>query len=358
MDKFISVIVPTYNERDNIKPLVEGIHRALKGEDFEIVFIDDNSRDGTAEAIEALADRYPVRFVVRQDERGLASAVVRGFAQATGELLAVMDADLQHPPAVLRDMVRAARDGADLVIASRYVQGGSCEGWGLTRRVISRGAIFLAHLLLPRTRHIGDPMAGFFLLKRPVIAGAALKPSGYKILLEVLMIGRYDRAVEVPYSFCVREKGESKLKARTQIDYLKHLFSLMTRTGELWRFLKFAVVGGSGVLVNLGVYWLITRLLHMNIYGAQAVSFEASVISNFLLNNFFTFADRRVSQTLPFLIQFLKFNGISLAGYGIQVAALFLLHTVLGVYDVVALAIGIIVATVWNYLVNLGWTWK
>jgi dolichol-phosphate mannosyltransferase len=357
MDK-ISVIIPTYNEKDNVEPLVQEIGRTLTGEDYEIVFVDDNSRDGTAEMAESLAGRYPVRVIVRKTERGLASAVVHGFAQARGRLLAVMDADLQHPPAVLKDMVRAARDGADVVIGSRYVAGGSCEGWGLTRRVISKGAIFLAHLLLPRTRHIGDPMAGLFLVKRPVVDGAALKPSGYKILLEVLMMGHYDRAVEVPYSFRVREKGESKLKARTQIDYLKHLFSLMRRTGEFWRFVKFAVVGGSGVLVNLGVYWLITRLLHMNIYGAQAVSFEASVISNFLLNNFFTFADRRVSRTLSFIVQFLKFNVISLAGYGIQVAALFLLHTVLGIHDVVALAIGIIVATVWNYLVNLGWTWR
>jgi dolichol-phosphate mannosyltransferase len=358
MDKLISVVIPTYNERDNLEPLVEAIHRALADEAYEIVFIDDNSRDGTAELAEALAKKYPVRVIVRRDERGLASAVVHGFARAKGEIVAVMDADLQHPPMVLRDMVRAARDGADLVIASRYVEGGSCEGWGLIRRIISKGAIFLAHLFLPRTRRIGDPMAGFFLLRKSVVDGVALKPAGYKILLEVLMLGRYDRAVEVPYSFRVREKGESKLKASTQIDYLKHLFSLMRRTGELFRFLKFALVGGSGVLVNLGVYWLITRFLHVNIYGAQAVSFEASVISNFLLNNFFTFADRRVSRTLPFIVQFLKFNVISLAGYGIQVAALFLLHTVLGIHDVIALAIGIIVATIWNYLVNLGWTWR
>jgi dolichol-phosphate mannosyltransferase len=358
MDKFISVIVPTYNERDNIEPLVVGIDRALEGEDYEIIFIDDNSRDGTATAAESLAARYPVRVVVRKTERGLASAVVHGFAQAKGELLAVMDADLQHPPEVLRDMVRAAREGADLVIASRYVPGGGCEGWSLTRRIISKGAIFLAHLFLPPTRRISDPMAGYFLLRRSVVEGAELKPSGYKILLEVIMVGRRDRVAEVPYQFRVREKGESKLKASTQIDYLKHLWSLMWRTGELVRFVKFAVVGGSGVLVNLGVYWLITRFLHVQIYAAQAISFEASVISNFLLNNFFTFADRRVSRTLPFIVQFLKFNGISLAGYGIQVLALFLLHTLLGLHDIIALAIGIILATVWNYLFNLGWTWK
>ena len=123
MDKHISVIIPTYNERDNLEPLVKEIHRAMAGEDYEIVFIDDNSRDGTAELAESLAKMYPVRVIVRRDERGLASAVVHGFNQAKSDILAVMDADLQHPPMVLKDMVQAARDGADLVIA--------CVGAGL-----------------------------------------------------------------------------------------------------------------------------------------------------------------------------------------------------------------------------------
>lgn len=358
MDK-ISVIIPTYNERDNIGPLVEEISRTLAGEDYEIVFIDDNSRDGTAEAAESLAGRYPVRVVVRKTERGLASAVVHGFAQARGELLAVMDADLQHPPAVLKDMVRAARDGADVVIGSRYVVGGSCEGWGLTRRVISKGAIFLSHLLLPRTRHIGDPMAGLFLVKRPVIEGAALKPSGYKILLEVLIMGHYSRAVEVPYSFRVREKGESKLKASTQIDYLKHLFSLMRRTGELLRFVKFVLVGASGVLVNLGLLWILTRFagLQRTDYLALGIAIEISIITNFILNDFFTFRDRRASGG-SFLLRLLKFNAICLPGAGIQSGIYALLYHGLGLYDLLSSFIGIAIATLWNYLFNLGWTWK
>jgi dolichol-phosphate mannosyltransferase len=358
MDKFISVIVPTYNERDNIEPLVAGIREALKDEDYEIVFIDDNSRDGTAELVGTLSGKYPVRVIVRRNERGLASAVVHGFAQARGELLAVMDADLQHPPLVLRDMVRAARDGADLVIASRYVRGGSCEGWGLVRRVISKGAIFLAHLLLPRTRHIGDPMAGFFLLRRPVITGTALKPSGYKILLEVLMMGNYNQAVEVPYSFRVRERGESKLNARQQIDYLKHLFSLMKRTGEFWRFLKFVLVGASGILVNEGLLWVLHGFANLPLLLAPAIAIETSIITNYTLNDLITFRDRRVAGTAAFFSRLGRFNVVSLVGAGINYGLLLLLTEVFGFYYLISNLVGIAIAMLWNYLVNLGWTWK
>ena len=357
MDKLISVIIPTYNEKENLEPLVEQVSWALAGEAYEIVFIDDNSRDGTAELAQALANKYPVRVIVRKTERGLASAVVHGFAQARGDLLAVMDADLQHPPAVLRDMVRAARDGADLVVASRYVEGGSCEGWGLTRRVISKGAIFLAHLLLPRTRHIADPMAGFFLLRRSVVEGAPLKPSGYKILLEVLLMGKYDRAVEVPYSFRVREKGESKLKARTQIDYLKHLLSLMKRTGELWRFVKFALVGASGIVVNEGLLWLLhEQLVNLPLALANGISIETSIITNFALNDFFTFRDRRAGR--HFLLRLGRFNLVSLLGAGVNLGLTLLLTNVFGVLALLSNLVGIAIAMLWNYLVNLGWTWK
>ncbi len=358
MDKQISVIIPTYNERDNLEPLVKEIHQAMADEDYEIVFVDDNSRDGTAELAESLAKEYPVRVIVRRDERGLASAVVHGFAQANSEILAVMDADLQHPPMVLKDMVQAARDGADLVIASRYVEGGSCEGWGLTRRIISKGAIFLAHLFLPRTRPIGDPMAGFFLLRQSVVEGVALKPSGYKILLEVLMLGRHERAVEVPYSFRVREKGESKLKASTQIDYLKHLLSLMTRTGELIRFVKFALVGASGILVNEGVLWLLHEVANLPLALANGLSIETSIITNYTLNDLITFRDRRKAGAGQFFKRLGRFNLVSLIGAGINLGITLLLSNVFGIYPLLSNLVGIAVAMVWNYLVNLGWTWK
>jgi dolichol-phosphate mannosyltransferase len=229
-DLTVSMVVPTYNEKENITPLVERLSKALTGRKFEIVFVDDNSKDGTAEAVQALAKKYPVRVIVRKNERGLASAVVHGFKNTKGDVIGVIDADLQHPPEVVADLLKAIEDGADITIGSRYVKGGGCEGWSLTRRVISKGAIFLSHVCLPRIRHIHDPMAGFFMLKRKVVTGADLRPTGYKILLEILIEGKYKKVTEVPYLFKVREKGQSKLSSKTQIDYLKHLNSLMKRS--------------------------------------------------------------------------------------------------------------------------------
>ena len=357
-DTTLSIVVPTYNERDNIRPLVERLGKALEGRKYEVLFIDDNSRDGTAEAASAMAPHYPVRIIVRTKERGLGSAVVHGFKNSTGDIICVMDADLQHPPEVVADLLRSVESGADIAIGSRYVKGGGCEGWSLTRRIISKGAIFLSHLLLPRTRGINDPMSGLFMLRRHVVEGANLQPTGYKILLEILIEGHFNKVAEVPYGFKVREKGESKLSSKTQIDYLKHLYSLMKRSGELARFIKFAIVGGSGVLVNLGIYVLLTRLLSLNEYVANVLSFEASVISNFVLNNYFTFSDRRGRGGFPFLLQFVKFNVVSLGGLLIQAGSIRLFYEIMGISDVVALAIGIVIATLWNYFLNSWFTWK
>lgn len=358
MDELLSIIIPTYNERVNLLPLVEKIHEALSGYNYEILFIDDSSSDGTAEFASTLSNKYPVRVIVRHHERGLASAVVYGLRHASGDVLVVMDADLQHPPQVLEAMLKAMHSGADLVIASRYVKGGSCEGWGLGRRVISKGAIFLAHLLLPRTRQLRDPMSGFFLFRKSVVNGADIKPIGYKILLEILLVGQFQNVAEVPYFFRVRERGESKLSANQQIDYLKHLLSLMRRTGELTRFLKFCLVGGSGVLINEGLLWILKQFAGLPLALSSAISIETSIISNFTFNDFFTFADRRAGSTRSFLQRLGKFNVVSLVGLGINMGMLLLLTHVFGVHYLLSNLVGIAVALLWNYLVNVGWTWR
>ena len=359
MSKSISIIIPTYNERENITPLVERIDRALSTRDYEVVFVDDNSKDGTAELINSLSGKYPVRVMVRKEERGLATAVVHGIDHSDGSTVVVMDADLQHPPEVITDLLGKAGDNADIVIASRYVDGGGLKGWGLTRRIISAGAIILAHLLLPATRAVKDPMSGFFSFKRRVVGKAKLKPSGYKILLEILMEGEFQKVAEVPYTFSNRSGGESKLNARQQIEYLKHLASLMWRKGELTRFFKFCLVGLSGVGVNMGIFWLLTRYggLGQKDFLALAIAIEASIVSNFTLNEFFTFRDRR-SPGVNFVLRLLKFNGICLAGAGVQAGVYAILFHALGVYDLVSNLIGIVIATLWNYLLNTWLTWK
>ena len=353
----LTVIIPTYNEKDNLIPLVERIDAALSGYDYEILFVDDNSKDGTAELATSLAAKYPVRVIVRRNERGLASAVVHGFRHAGGDVLAVIDADLQHPPEVLAGMLTAMQD-SDVVVASRYVKGGSVEGWGLSRRVISKGAVFLAHLLLPKTKKVSDPMSGFFMLRKNVVEGVNLKPSGYKILLEVLVMGRFKNVSEVPFGFRLREKGESKLSAREQINYLKHLVSLMSRSGELTRFLKFCLVGGSGVFVNEGLLWVLKQFAGLPLTLSNALSIEASIISNFVLNDSFTFADRRTLGTVSFLRRLGKFNLVSLVGAAINWGITQLLTHFFDIHYLLANLVGIAIAVLWNYLANRGWTWK
>jgi dolichol-phosphate mannosyltransferase len=358
MDDTISIIIPTYNERDNVTPLVKRLHSALSRCYYEMVFVDDNSRDGTIEVASALSAKYPVRVVVRKDKRGLASAVADGINYTTGKIICVMDADLQHPPEVVPHLARAIENGADIAIASRYVKGGGCLGWGLTRRVISKGAVFLAHLLLPPTRQVNDPMSGFFMLKKKVTTGAELKPAGYKILLEILLMGQFKKITEVPYTFTNRNSGESKLNTCQQVDYLKHIYSLMKRRGELVRFVKFCLVGASGVLVNEGLLWLLKQFAGLPLAFASAISIETSIISNFILNDYFTFRDRRLQGGRSSLMRLLKFNLVSLAGLGINMGVLLLLTHVVGIHYLLSNLCGIAIATLWNYLMNLRYTWK
>ena len=358
MNDTISIIIPTYNEKDNIAPLVERIHQALSSYNYEILLVDDNSKDGTIEVASSLASRYPVRVIVRQNERGLATAVVHGLRYATGQIIGVMDADLQHPPEAIPELIKALQGGADMVVASRYVEGGGCPHWGLFRRVISKVALMVSHLLLPATRQVKDPLSGFFMFRRQNIAQARLKPIGYKISLEIMLAGRFQRVVEVPYVFEDRSAGKSKLSTQQQIDYLRHVLSLMARTGELKRFIKFCVVGLSGIVVNQGFLWLLTEFAGLRYYISAIFGIEASIISNFVLNDYFTFADRRTGRGKSFMVRLLKFNVTCLAGAGIQYGLLLLFTSVFGIYYLVSNLIAIAVAFLWNYFMSSWWTWK
>ena len=369
MNNNISLVIPTYKEKDNIEPLVTRLSAALAGYQYEIVIMDDNSGDGTEELVKSLSEKYPVKVIVRRDKKGLASAVVDGFEHAASNIIVVMDADLQHPPEVVPSLIKAINDGADIAIGSRYIKGGGCEGWSLLRRIMSKGAAFLSHLFLPSTRKIKDPMSGFFVIKRDVVKEAKLNPSGFKILLEILMLGTWKSAVEVPFMFVTRSRGESKLNAKQQMDYLKHIYSLMQRTGELVRFIKFCVVGGSGVIVNVGLYWILTEyggftaiddtssgILSGNL--ALTISIETSIITNFILNNFFTFSDRNTGGIISFLKRLLNFNLICVIGALIQIGVANLFAVVIGWDDVLSVIIGVIIAFFWNYLLNNFLTWK
>lgn len=354
----LSLISPTFNEKENITPLVERVHKALSKYSYELIVVDDNSPDGTSELAKSLSSKYPLKVIVRTSERGLASAVVAGLDQATGEVLGVIDADLQHPPEEIPALLEAIRGGADVAIASRYVEGGNIEGWSTKRAIISKGAKLLATILLPSTREIKDPLAGFFLFKRKVIDGAVLTPTGYKILLEVLVRGNASQIAEVPYTFKERERGKSNLTIREQLNFLRHLSRLAWFDGDVKRFLKFCVVGTTGFSVNLGFFWLLTRIAHLYDLVALIIALEISILSNFALNDLWTFRDKRTGGLKALVVRAVKFNMVSSGAVAIYYAVYTPLTRLLEVYDLLALLFAVFVGLVWNFMMNFLWTWK
>ncbi|MCR4923102.1 MAG: polyprenol monophosphomannose synthase [Lachnospiraceae bacterium] len=227
--KKLSVIVPTYNESENVGNLVNQIDYALKGIPYEVVFVDD-SRDNTPKEIERVMSENPnVRMFHREGESGLATAVLKGFEIAKGDYMAVMDADLQHPPAILRPMYVVLESGVDICVPSRFIKGGSDGGLGPYRKLVSGVARYIGKIFLPCLRKISDPTSGLFMFKSSVVKGADLRPIGWKILIEVLAMGSYDKVVEIPYKFQARPAGESKLSSKVTVEYLKQVAALMKR---------------------------------------------------------------------------------------------------------------------------------
>ena len=214
-----SVVVPTYNEVGNLKNIVEQI---LAAEDVEIVVVDDASPDGTGELADELAKSYNVKVVHRAGKLGLSSAILEGFESSSSEIIGVIDGDLQHPPSVIPKLVKAIEDGADIAVGSRKVKGGGVSNWPAWRKFISWGAGLLARPLTP----VKDSMSGLFFLKKNVLTGAKIETIGFKLGLEILVKGKYDKVVEVPYIFAAREVGESKLGSNEFKNYIKHLIKL------------------------------------------------------------------------------------------------------------------------------------
>lgn len=228
MKNKISIIIPTYNEKENIGKLIPVISKTLEGYNYEMVVVDDDSPDGTAEIVEGLSSKYPIR-VLKRNERGLASAILYGFRHAEGDILGVIDADLQHPPEYMKEFICAVNDGYDIAIGSRYIEGGRIEGWSKTREIISRMAILLSK---PIHNSVKDPLSGYFFLKKNVIEGVNFNPTGYKLSLEILVKGNYKKVKEIPYTFKVRENGDSKMG-------LGEIYKYLHLVGHLYKHILF-----------------------------------------------------------------------------------------------------------------------
>ncbi len=358
----LAVIIPTYNERENLPELIYRIENCLKKmKDFEIIIVDDNSPDGTGEIAEDLAKSYSnIKVVHRPRRMGLASAIIDGLRHTNAELIAVMDADLQHPPELLPILIdKMINDDAEVVIASRYCPGGSVGNWSLLRQIISKVATKIARILIPRISNVSDPLSGYFVVRKDVIENVNLNPIGMKILLEILAKGKYSKVCEVPYKFLPRERGRSKLNLGTYIQYLKHVFKIAKETGEVLRFLKFCTVGLSGILVNEGLLWVLTELMKIYYIISSLISVEVSILSNFTFNELWTFKDRIKSRRArKVLMRIMKYNIVSLGGLVINVMTLWFLTSFCKMHYLISNIFGIILATAWNYSLSVSWAWQ
>ncbi len=369
-----SLIVPTYNESKNLAKLVEILTQLLNNyfhENYELIIVDDDSPDLTWQVGLDLRPDYPqLRVMRRQGEKGLSTAVIRGWQASQGEILGVIDGDLQHPPETLIKMLDEMAKGVDLAVASRHVEGGGVSDWGFMRRVLSRGAQMLGLLILPNViGRVSDPMSGYFMVRRSAIANCPMNPLGYKILIEVLGRGNIGSVAEVGYVFQERQEGESKVTWRQYVDYILHLLRLRSR-GRITklreklhmpvkRFLSYGLVGLSGVFVDMSIFYLL-GVMGWGLTSSKIISSEVAVLNNFLWNDIWTFRDISSLQTGwgRLVKRFVKFNLICLVGIGLNLIILNILYNYFGINKNLANLIAIAIVTIWNFWFNLKLSWR
>jgi dolichol-phosphate mannosyltransferase len=360
----LSLVIPTYNESKNIPKIINLLSQTLEQaipNAYELIVVDDNSPDRTWEIAAELIPEYPqLRVMRRTEERGLSTAVIRGWQAARGEVLGVIDADLQHPPELLLKLWGEIARGGDLAVASRHVEGGGVSDWSPIRRILSRGAQTLGLIILPEViGRVSDPMSGYFMVRRSCIAGRTLSPVGYKILIEVVARGRVPWIGEVGYVFQERQEGESKVTSKQYVDYLRHLVRLRFSLGPIARFFRFGLVGFSGVFVDLGIFYLL-RSQGMGLTSSAAISGELAIINNFLWNDFWTFGDiaSRQPGKRQRIKRLIKFNIVCLVGLVLNVLIVNFFFNFLGINEYVAKLIAIAAVTVWNFWLNLKLSWR
>jgi dolichol-phosphate mannosyltransferase len=354
----LSIVVPTYKERGNVAELVRRLDAALAGIAWEAIFVDDNSPDGTAQAVKDLAaGDSRVRCLRRVGRRGLAGACIEGMLSSASPFVAVMDADLQHDEKVLPQMLARLKGGADLVAGTRYVEGGNAGSFSQSRGAISRLATRLTHRLVGT--NLSDPMSGFFMMRRDRFDDIAprLSPVGFKILLDIAATGGERLAIaEQPYVFGTRFDGESKFNAQIGVEFLGLLLAKMT--GDLVdpRFLFFAIVGTVGLVVHLIALSLALAMIPDQFRAAQALATLVAMTSNFLLNNELTYRDRRLKGVAMFR-GFLLFCLIGSVGALTNVDLASWLYSERQVWWVAGAA-GAIMGALWNYAMSTLFVWR
>jgi dolichol-phosphate mannosyltransferase len=355
----LCVVVPTFDEKDNVEELVERIGGALKGTHWEILFVDDDSPDGTAAAVRSLANRDPrVRCLHRIGRRGLSSACVEGFLASSAPYVAVIDGDLQHDERILPLMLlRLAQGDVDIVVGSRHVDGGDIGEWSRKRAAMSRFATRLSRFVTRADLH--DPMSGYFMMRRDCFMTLvhSLSNIGFKILLDIFASAPQPlRFVELPYSFRDRQAGESKFDSAAMWDYAMLLADKAVGHIVPARFVAFSLVGAVGTVLHMAVLTLLLKALGLDFGPSQAVAAVTAMTGNFLLNNALTYRDKRLSGW-KMLLGFLTFcsacgvgaiGNIGIADY------LFASHHSWWLSGLC----GVVIGAVWNYAATSVVTWR
>lgn len=355
----LSVVVPTFNERDNVTVLYRRLDATLKDIPWEVIFVDDNSPDGTWTVVRGLARQDPrVRCIRRVGRRGLSGACIEGILASSAPYAAVIDADLQHDETQLPKMVGLLQNGeAELVVGSRYIEGYRAEGFNKQRAGASAFATEIARRSLQV--EIADPMSGFFMIRRDRFEQLApqLSTQGFKILLDVVATAQGKlRTVEVPYTFGARQHGESKLDSMVALDFLGLVLAKLTNDVISLRFLMFAMVGALGLLVHLVALFIALEVFHAPFPEAQATGAIVAMTSNFILNNFLTYRDQRL-KGIAILRGLLLFYLVCSVGLLANVGVAF------SVYDQepiwwLAGAAGALMGVVWNYAMSGLFVWR
>ena len=354
----VSVVVPCYNERENVPRMVAALEAALAGLDWEVIFVDDDSPDGTTAIARELAGRDArVRCIRRVGRRGLASAVIEGALSASGALVAVLDGDMQHDETRIPEMLRLLESGRDIVVGSRKLRGGSTEGLSSpAREWLSAQGIRLAQVLTRTT--LTDPMSGFFALRRALFDRLAprLTGQGFKILLDLVLAAPAPLAIEeVPYRFRPRAAGESKLDALVMFQFAGLLIDKLLRGALPLRFIGFAAVGAVGVLVNLCVL-LVAQHLGLAFGPAQTLGTVVAMVANFQMNNSLTYRTVRLKGARYWrgLVLFMLVCGLGgIANIGIARA----LHAQ-STGSAISSVAGAVVGVVWNYAISATLVWR
>ncbi|MCF7978286.1 MAG: glycosyltransferase family 2 protein [Chromatiaceae bacterium] len=355
----VAVVIPTFNEVENVPVLVDRLQSVLRGLNWELIFVDDDSPDGTAARVRAIACQDPrVRLIQRIGRRGLSSACIEGMLATSAPYIAVIDADLQHDESLLPTMLEKLRkEPLDIVIGSRYVAGGEVGDWDAQRASMSRVATRIGQHLIKAD--LKDPMSGFFMLRAEVLQECMRELSGvgYKILLDLFATyPRPLRFLELPYQFRARQSGESKLDEAVLWEYLLMLIQKWVGPMIPARFIAFSLIGGSGVFVHMLVLWLSFKGLGTSFLVGQSAAALVAMTTNFFLNNLFTYSDMRLRgwDMLRGWLSFVAACSVgALANVGIA-SWIFQTHSL---WVLSALA-GILVGAVWNYAVTAVYTWK